>query len=153
MTIKLENVAIVVPDLDAAIAFFTELGLEMIASDEVSGPWADVAVGLDGNHVKLAMLRTPGGEGTLEVMEYLNPAAIDVGPTQPHQLGMHRVAFSVDDIDQALAIAARHGYLPLRGVANYADVYKLTYVRGENGIIVMLAQDLTKTSPGPHELP
>ena len=153
MTIKLENVAIVVPDLDAAIAFFTELGLEMIASDEVSGPWADVAVGLDGNHVKLAMLRTPGGEGTLEVMEYLNPAAIDVGPTQPNQLGMHRVAFSVDDIDQALAIAARHGYLPLRGVANYADVYKLTYVRGENGIIVMLAQDLTKTSPGPQELP
>ena len=153
MTIKLENVAIVVPDLDAAIAFFTELGLEMIASDEVSGPWADLAVGLDGNHVKLAMLRTPGGEGTLEVMEYLNPAAIDVGPTQPNQLGMHRVAFSVDDIDQALAIAARHGYLPLRGVANYADVYKLTYVRGENGIIVMLAQDLTKTTPGPQELP
>lgn len=153
MTITFENVAIVVADLDAVVAFFTDLGLTVVGTDEVSGPWADLAVGLDGNHAKIAMLRTPGGEGTLEIIEYLNPAAIDRGPTEPHHLGMHRVAFSVDDIDAALEIAARHGYVPLRGVANYADIYKLTYLRGENGIIVMLAQDLTKTAPGAKEQP
>lgn len=144
MTIKLENVAIAVRDLDAAVAFFTDLGLAVVGRDEVSGEWADTAVGLDGNHVKLAMLRTPGGEGTLELFEYIHPEAIDTEPAQPHQIGMHRVAFSVDDIDAALAIAARHGCLPLRGVATYQDVYKLTYVRGPSGIIVMFAQDLTK---------
>ena len=71
------------------------------------------------------------------------PEAIETEPTLPNEIGMHRVAFSVDDIDAALEIAARHGCHPLRGVANYQDVYKLTYVRGPSGILVMLAQDLT----------
>lgn len=142
MGIKLENVAIAVADLDAAIAFFTDLGLSVLGRDEVSGEWAETAVGLDGNHAKIAMLQTPDGHGRLELFEYIHPTAIETPPTLPHEIGMHRVAFSVDDIDEALAIAARHGCHPLRGVANYQDVYKLTYVRGPSGIIVMLAEEL-----------
>jgi glyoxylase I family protein len=144
MTITLENVGIAVRDIDATVAFFSDLGLTVIGRDTVSGEWADTAVGLDGNHAKIAMLQTPDGHGRLELFEYIHPAAIETDPTLPNQIGMHRVAFSVDDIDAALAIAARHGCRPLRGVATYEDVYKLAYVRGPSGIIVMLAEDLRK---------
>lgn len=144
MGIKLENVGIAVRDIEEAIAFFTDLGLSVLGRDTVSGEWADTAVGLDGNHAKIAMLQTPDGGGMLELFEYIHPDAIETEPTLPNEIGMHRVAFSVDDIDEALAIAARHGCHPLRGVANYQDVYKLSYLRGPSGIIVMLAQDLTK---------
>lgn len=145
MPIALENVGIAVRDLDEAIAFFTDLGLTVVGRDEVSGDWASTAVGLDGNHARIAVLQAPDGHGQLEFFEYIHPDAIETEPTRPNEIGMHRVAFSVDDIDESLAIAARHGCLPLRGVANYQDVYRLTYLRGPSGIIVMLAQDLTKT--------
>ncbi len=143
MPIRLENVGIAVRDIEAAIAFFTDLGLTVLGRDEVSGEWADTAVGLDGNHAKVAVLQTPGGQGQLELFEYIHPDAIETEPTLPNEIGMHRVAFSVDDIDAALEIAARHGCHPLRGVATYLDVYKLTYLRGPSGILVMLAQALT----------
>lgn len=142
MPIKLENVGIAVRSLDEAVAFFTDLGLTVLGSDTVSGEWADTAVGLDGNHVRLAMLQTPDGHGTLELFEYLHPDAIETEPTRPNEIGMHRVAFSVDDLDASLEIAAKHGCYPLRGVATYQDIYKLTYLRGPSGIIVMLAQAL-----------
>lgn len=145
MTIKLENTGIAVRDLDAAIAFYTDLGLTVLGRDTVSGDWADTAVGLDGNYAKIAMLETPDGQGRLELFEYLHPEAIDTEPTLPNEIGMHRVAFSVDDLDAALEIAARHGGHPLRGVATYEDLYRLTYIRGPSGIIVMLAEDLRKT--------
>ncbi|GAA3913836.1 VOC family protein [Microbacterium invictum] len=144
MAIKLENVGIAVRDLEATIAFFTDLGLEVVGRDTISGDWADMAVGLDGNHAKIAVLTTPDGAGQLELFEYLHPDAIETEPTLPNEIGMHRVAFSVDDIDAALEVAARHGCYPLRGVATYRDVYKLTYLRGPSGILVMLAQELTK---------
>ncbi|MCU1406477.1 MAG: metalloprotein glyoxylase/bleomycin resistanceprotein/type ring-cleaving dioxygenase superfamily [Glaciihabitans sp.] len=144
MAIKLENVGIAVRDIEETISFFTDLGLELVGRDTISGDWADTAVGLDGNHAKIAVLTTPGGQGQLELFEYLHPDAIETQPTLPNEIGMHRVAFSVDNIDTALEIAARHGCHPLRGVANYEDVYKLTYLRGPSGILVMLAQDLTK---------
>ena len=142
MPIKLENVGIAVRDLEATIAFFTDLGLTVLGRDTVSGEWTDTAVGLDGNHANIAMLQTPDGNGRLELFEYIHPEAIETEPTRPNEIGMHRVAFSVDDIDEALEIAARHGCHPLRGVATYEDVYKLTYVRGPSGIIVMLAEEL-----------
>ena len=145
MAIKLENVGIAVHDLEATIAFFTDLGLTVVGRDTVSGDWTDTAVGLDGNHAKIAMLQTPGGQGQIELFEYIHPEAIETEATVANEIGMHRVAFSVDDIDESLAIAAKHGCFPLRGVANYQDVYKLSYVRGPSGIIVMLAQDLTKS--------
>ena len=144
MAIKLENVGIAVRDLEATIAFFTDLGLTVVGRDTVSGEWADTAVGLDGNHAKIAVLQTPDGHGQLELFEYIHPEAIETNPTRPNDIGMHRVAFSVDDIDQALEIAAKHGCTPLRGVATYSDVYKLTYLRGPSGILVMLAQKLKK---------
>ncbi|WP_103353034.1 VOC family protein [Amycolatopsis sp. CA-128772] len=144
MAIKLENVGIAVRDLEATIAFFTDLGLTVVGRDTVSGEWTETAVGLDGNHAKIAMLRTPDGHGCLELFEYIHPEAIESDPTRPNEIGMHRVAFSVDDIDEALETAARHGCHPLRGVATYEDIYKLTYVRGPSGIIVMLAEELKK---------
>lgn len=144
MGIALENVGIAVRDIEAAIAFFVDLGLSVVGRDTVSGGWADTAVGLDGNHAKIAVLQTPGGQGQIELFEYLHPEAIETGPTQPNQIGMHRVAFSVDDIDASLAIAAAHGCHPLRGVATYEDMYKLTYLRGPSDILVMLAQDLRR---------
>lgn len=143
MVIKLENVGIAVRDLESAIAFFTDLGLNVVGRDVVSGDWTDTAVGLDGNHAKVAMLAVPGG-GMLELFEYLHPDAIETGPTQPNDIGMHRVLFAVDDMDQALATAARHGCFPLRGVATYGEVYKLTYLRGPSDILVMFAEDLRK---------
>ncbi|AZH82833.1 VOC family protein [Plantibacter sp. PA-3-X8] len=148
MDIRLENVGIAVRDLEATIAFFTDLGLTVLGRDTVSGEWADTAVGLDGNHARIAMLQTPDGHGRLELFEYLHPDAIETEPTLPNEIGMHRVAFAVDDIDEALAIAARHGCFPLRGVADYQGVYKLSYVRGPSGIIVMLAQALQPDRSG-----
>ncbi|KAB2390424.1 VOC family protein [Actinomadura montaniterrae] len=145
MAIKLENVGITVRDLEAAIAFFADLGLTVVGRDTVSGEWTDTAVGLDGNHVNIAMLRTPDGHGHLELFEYIHPTAIESTPTRPNEIGMHRVAFSVDDIDKALEIAAKHGCRPLRGVATYEDICKLAYVRGPSGIIVMLAEELKQS--------
>jgi len=145
MAIKLENVGIAVRDLESVVAFFTDLGLMLIGRDTVSGDWTDTAVGLDGNHANIAMLQTPDGHGRLELFEYIHPEAIERTPARPNEIGMHRVAFSVDDLDRALEIAAKHGCRPLRGVARYQDVYRLTYLRGPSGIIVMLAEELKQS--------
>ena len=142
MAIMMNNVGIAVRDLEEAIAFFTDLGLAVLGRDTVSGEWASTAVGLDGNHAKIALLQTPDGRGHIELFEYIHPDAIETEPTLAHEIGMHRVAFQVDSIDESLAIAARHGCYPLRGVANYEGVYKLTYLRGPSGILVMFAEDL-----------
>ena len=145
MSIKFENVGIAVRDLEETIAFFTDIGLSVLGRDTVSGEWADTAVGLDGNHAKVAVLGTPDGNGCLELFEYIHPTAIETNPTRPNEIGMHRVAFTVDDIDETLEVVAKRGYYPLRGVATYGDVYKLTYVSGPSGILVMFAQDLSKS--------
>jgi glyoxylase I family protein len=128
-----------------AIPTFSSLiGIARASGRGLRGPVSqgDCAVGLDGNHAHIAMLRTPDGNGLIELFEYIHPEAIMTEPTRPNEIGMHRIAFSVDDLDTALEIAARHGCHPLRGVATYEDVYKLTYVRGPSGIIVMLAEEL-----------
>jgi glyoxylase I family protein len=145
MAIRLDNVGIAVRDLEAATAFFTDLGLTVLGRDTVSGEWTDTAVGLDGNHARIALLQTPDGHGRLELFEYIHPEAIETKPTRPNEIGMHRVAFTVDDIDEALKTAARHDCHPLRGIATYQDTYKLTYVRGPSGILVMLAEELKKS--------
>lgn len=144
MGLRFAGVGIAVRDLDAAIAFFTDLGMTVQGRDEVHGDWADTAVGLDGNHARIAMLQTPSGDGTLELFEPIHPVGVEVAPAMANTIGMHRVAFQVDDLDAALAIAARHGAHPLRGVARYRDAYLLTYLRGPSGILVMLAQDLQR---------
>lgn len=144
MAIMMNNVGIAVRDLEEAIAFFTDLGLAVLGRDTVSGEWASTAVGLDGNHAKIALLQTPDGHGHIELFEYIHPDAVETDPTLPNEVGMHRVAFQVDNIDESLAIAARHGCFPLRGVATYENIYKLTYLRGPSGILVMFAEDLRK---------
>src|SRR5215212_3620038 len=90
MRIKLENVGIAVRDIEAAIAFFTDLGLTVLGRDTVSGEWTDTAVDLDGNHANIAMLQTPDGNGRLELFEYIHPDAIETEPTRPNEIGMHR---------------------------------------------------------------
>ena len=99
-------------------------------------------VGTVRQELNAAGLPAPGGHGHLEFFEYIHPDAIETEPTLPNEIGMHRPAFSVDNIDDALAIAAKHGYYPLGGVATYEDIYKLTYLRGPSGILAMFAQEL-----------
>src|SRR5699024_12416263 len=97
MSIRIDNVAIAVRDLEATIAFFTDLGLTVLGRDTVQGEWADTAVGLEGNHVKLALLQTPDGHGRLELFEYIHPQALETQATLLHALGVHRDEYTVED--------------------------------------------------------
>ncbi|WP_211301418.1 VOC family protein [Murinocardiopsis flavida] len=140
----MDNVGIVVGDLDAAVAFFAELGMELEGKAQVEGPWADRTVGLDGVRCDIAMMRTPDGHSRLELAKYLSPAAIgDASHHPPHNtLGMHRVMFAVDDIEDVVARLRNHGAELVGELARYGDSYRLCYVRGPEGIIVALAEQL-----------
>uniref|UniRef100_UPI003D96522F VOC family protein n=1 Tax=Nocardiopsis sp. CA-288880 TaxID=3239995 RepID=UPI003D96522F len=140
----MDNVGIVVDDLEAAIAFFTELGMETEGRAQIEGPWADLTVGLDGVRCDIAMMRTPDGHGRLELARYHSPAPIGAGPHNPphNTLGMHRVMFAVDDIEDVVARLRTHGAELVGGLARYGDSYRLCYVRGPAGIIVGLAEQL-----------
>jgi catechol 2,3-dioxygenase-like lactoylglutathione lyase family enzyme len=145
MTIqRMDNVGIVFEDLDAAVAFFSELGMELEGKAEVEGLWADRAVGLDGVRSEIAMMRSPDGHGRLELAKYRAPAAVGSEPENPppNTLGLHRVMFAVDDIDDTVARLRAHGAEVLGEVAQYEDIYRLCYVRGPEGIIVGLAERL-----------
>ncbi|TWD80968.1 catechol 2,3-dioxygenase-like lactoylglutathione lyase family enzyme [Kribbella amoyensis] len=146
MTIKrMDNVGIVVEDLTAAVAFFEELGLELEGQAQVAGPVADQTTGLDGVRCDIAMLRTPDGHSRLELAKYVTPAAIAPVPeNQPHNtVGMHRVMFAVDDIENVVTRLRTHGAELVGSIAQYEDTYRLCYVRGPGGIIVGLAEQLT----------
>lgn len=138
---RMDNVAIVVDDLPAAIAFFTELGLTNQGAAEIQGKWADQTVGLTGIRSEIVMLHTPDGHGKVELTKYHAPQAVagDASPA-PNTLGLHRIMFAVDDIDDTVARLASHGAELLGQVANYEGVYRLCYLRGPAGIIVALAQ-------------
>lgn len=141
---RMDNVAIVVDDLDAAIAFFAELGLELEARAHIEGDFADQSVGLDGIRSEIAMMRTPDGHGRLELTKYHSPEASAPTPAipPPNTLGLHRVMFAVDDLDDTIARLRPHGAELLRDVGNYQDVYRLCYLRGPAGIIVALAEEI-----------
>lgn len=141
---RMDNVGIVVEDLDAAVAFFVELGMELEGRTEVEGRFADQCTGLNGVRCDIAMLRTPDGHSRLELAKYRNPAAISAGPRdRPHNiLGTHRVMFAVDDIEDTVARLRRHGAGLVGTLAQYEDSYRLCYVRGPEGIIVGLAEQL-----------
>jgi catechol 2,3-dioxygenase-like lactoylglutathione lyase family enzyme len=146
MTIqRMDNVGIVVDDLEAAIAFFVELGMELEGKAQIEGLWADRTVGLDGIRSDIAMLRTPDGHGRLELAKYHTPAAVSAEPENPppNTLGLHRVMFAVDDIDDVVARLRAHGAELLGELAQYQDSYRLCYVRGPEGIIVALAEQLS----------
>jgi len=143
MTIqRMDNVAIVVEDLDAAVAFFTELGMELDGKAQIEGLFADRAVGLDGLRSEIAMMRTPDGHGKLELTRYHTPAAVAAEPRNPppNTLGLHRVMFAVDDIHDTIARLRAHGAELLGEVARYENIYLLCYLRGPAGIIVGLAE-------------
>ena len=146
MTIqRMDNVGIVVDDLEAAIAFFVELGMELEGKAQIEGLWADRTVGLDGVRSDIAMMRTPDGHGRLELTKYHTPAAVRAEPKSPppNTLGRHRVMFAVDDIDDVVARLRAHGADLLGEVAQYEDSYRLCYVRGPEGIIIALAEQLS----------
>ena len=146
MTIqRMDNVGIVVEDLDAAIAFFTELGMEREGEAQIEGLWADRIVGLDGVRSDIAMMRTPDGHSKLELTKYHTPAAIGAKPhyPPPNTLGLHRVMFAVDDINDVVARLRAHGAELVGEVTQYEESYRLCYVRGPEGIIVALAEQLS----------
>ncbi len=145
MTIqRIDNVAIVVDDLDAAVAFFTELGMELEGEAQIEGIFADRTVGLDGVRSEIAMMRTPDGHGRLELTRYHTPAAAGAEPQNPppNTLGLHRVMFAVDDIHDTVARLRAHGAELLGEVAEYENIYLLCYLRGPAGIIVALAEQI-----------
>src|SRR5690348_17022185 len=141
---RMDNVGIVVDDLDAAVAFFAELGMELEGKGPVEGLWADRTVGLDGVRSDIAMLRAPDGHGKLELTKYHAPAAAGAAPQNPapNTLGLHRVMFAVDDIDDTVARLRAHGAELLGEVAQYESIFRLCYLRGPAGIIVALAEQI-----------
>jgi len=145
MTIqRMDNVGIVVDDLDMAVAFFTELGMELEGKAQIEGLWADHSVGLDGIRSDIAMMRTPDGHSKLELTRYHTPAASSAEPKNPapNTLGLHRVMFAVDDIDDTVTRLRAHGGELLGEVAQYESMYRLCYLRGPAGIIVALAEQI-----------
>ena len=146
MTVRrLDNVGIVVEDLDAAIEFFEELGLELEGRAPIEGDWADGVTGLRGMRVEIAMLRTPDGHGRLELSRFLAPAIAADHRTAPvNALGYLRVMFSVDDVDATVARLRRFGAQIVGEVVQYLDVYRLCYIRGPEGILIGLAQELRR---------
>ena len=139
----MDNVLIVVDDLEAVKAFFIELGMSLEGETTVEGPQVGALIGLTDVKATLAMLRTPDGHGGIELDKVHTPGAVRFGPveTPVNALGLRRVMFAVDDIDNAVARMRRHG-ATLIGEMQYGDTYRLAYIRGPEGIIVGLAQDL-----------
>ncbi|MFD7284705.1 VOC family protein [Streptomyces sp. NPDC059863] len=141
---RMDNIGIVVEDLDAAVAFFTELGMEVEGKAKIEGLFADQAVGLDGVRSDIAMMRTPDGHSKLELAQYHTPAAIGDGSHNPppNTVGQHRVMFAVDDIDDTIARLRTHGAELIGEVAQYKDIYRLCYLYGPSGIILALAEQI-----------
>lgn len=141
---RMDNVAIVVDDLEAAVAFFTDLGMEVEGRGEIEGNVPDGMLGLDGVHTAIAMLRIPGGHGKLELTQFHTPAPVTVGPPDPppHTLGLHRVMFAVDDLDDTVARLRRHGAELIGEVVRYENAYRLCELRGPSGILVALAEPI-----------
>ena len=147
MTIqRMDNVLIVVEDLDAAKAFFGELGMELEGETQVEGSWVDSVVGLDGVRADIAMLRTPDGHGRVELTRFHTPPAVRTEPANPpaNALGLRRIMFTVDDLDDVVGRLRTHGAELLRDIAQYEDVYRLCYMRGPEGIIIGLAEELSQ---------
>ena len=142
--LRMDNVGIVVNDLKAAIAFFTELGLELEGEATVEGRWVDRIVGLEGVRSDIVMLRTPDGHGRLELSKFRKPAAVSPEPKNApiNTLGIHRIMFAVDDIKDTLARLQARGAELIGEVVQYEDMYLLCYIRGPEGIIVALAEQL-----------
>jgi len=142
---RMDNVLIVVEDMEAATAFFIELGMELEGETTVEGPWVDSTVGLTDVRADIAMLRIPGGPGRVELTMFHRPPAVTAEPAAApaNTLGIRRIMFSVDDIDDVVTRLRNHGAELLGEIAQYEDRYRLCFVRGPEGIIVGLAEQHT----------
>jgi catechol 2,3-dioxygenase-like lactoylglutathione lyase family enzyme len=141
--LRMDNVGIVVESLDAAIAFFAELGLELEGRAMVEGEWAGRVTGLGDQRVEIAMMRTPDGHSRLELSRFLTPPAVSDHRNAPvNSLGYLRVMFAVDNIDETLARLSERGAQLVGEVVQYEDVYRLCYIRGPEGLLIGLAEQI-----------
>ncbi len=142
---RMDNVLIVVEDLEAAKAFFAELGMELEGEATNEGPWVDSTVGLDDVRADIAMMRTPDGHGRVELSKFHTPPAVRAEPESApaNTLGIRRIMFAVEDIDDVVARLRSHGGELVGEIAQYEDVYRLCFLRGPEGIIIGLAEKLT----------
>jgi len=140
----MDNVGIVVEDLSTAIEFFQELGLELEGRTTIDGEWSGRVTGLPGQRVEIAMMRTPDGQSRLELSRFLAPAVVEDHRNAPvNALGYLRVMFTVDDLDDTLTRLRQHGAeLVSSEIVQYEDVYRLCYVRGPDGLLIGLAEEL-----------
>jgi catechol 2,3-dioxygenase-like lactoylglutathione lyase family enzyme len=144
MTVKrMDNVGIVVEDIGAAIEFFTELGLTLEGRMPIEGEWSGRVTGVRGQRVEIAMMRTPDGHGRVELSRFDAPAIASDHRTAPvNSLGYLRVMFTVEDIDDTIARLSRLGATVVDEVVDYEDIYRLCYIRGPEGILIGLAEQL-----------
>jgi len=141
----MDNVLIVVDDLDAAKAFFLEIGMEVEGETTIEGPWVDQTVGLSGVRTDITMLRTPDGQGRVELSRFQRPAAVRTEPRDApsNALGLRRIMFAVDDVDDLVGrLQERHGAELVGEIAQYEDTTRLCFVRAPEGFVVGLAQQL-----------
>lgn len=142
---ELNNVGIVVNDLDNAITFFTELGLRLEGRMTIEGEWAGRVTGLGNQSVEVAMMVTPDGHSRLEISRFITPETISDHRTAPvNSLGYLRIMFRVDDVDDVLRRLEKHGAKLVGEVVNYQNVYRLCYIRGVEGLLIGLAQQLSR---------
>jgi catechol 2,3-dioxygenase-like lactoylglutathione lyase family enzyme len=141
--LRMDNVGIVVESLDNAISFFTEIGLKLEGRAMVEGEWAGRVTWLGTQRVEIAMMVTPDGHSRLELSRFLTPPAISDHRTAPvNALGYLRVMFTVEDIDELVARLSKHGAQLVGEVVQYGDSYKLCYIRGTEGLLIGLAEQL-----------
>ena len=142
---RMDNVLIVVEDLEAAKAFFIELGMELEGETQVEGPWVGGVIGLNDVRADIAMMRTPDGHGGVELTKYHAPPAVRAEPENApaNALGIRRIMFAVDDLDDVVARLRRHGSELVGEIAQYEDSYRLCFMRGPEGIIIGLSEQLS----------
>ena len=145
MTLHMDNVLIVVEDLEAAKAFFAELGMELEGETTVEGPWVDGTTGLKDVRADITMLKTPDGHGRVELTRFHRPQAVraEQENAPANALGLRRIMFTVDDVDDVVARLRSHGAELVGEIAQYEDSYRLCFVRGPEGIIIGLAEQLS----------
>lgn len=143
--LRMDNVGIIVDDLRAAVAFFAELGLEIEGETTVEGEWVDRVIGLDDVRSDIVMMRTPDGHSRIELSRFQKPKAMSTEPNPPvNTLGIRRIMFAITDIDDVVARLQKHGAELVGEVVRYEDMYRLCYLRGPEGIMVALAEELSK---------
>lgn len=144
---RMDNVGLVVENLDVAVEFFTELGLELEGRAPIEGAWADGVTGLRNQRVEVAMMRTPDGHGRIELSRFLAPAVIADHRSAPvNALGYLRVMFTVEDLDDTLARLGKRGAKLVGEVVQYEAIYRLCYIRGPEGVLIGLAEELGQTT-------